>query len=391
MKKKKKKKAKSKTAKSLPTKSNPPVKFFGIQEVFSLVDNLKFDDAEGEGPSVKTELQIFPSTEVAGEVYHPSQEGPLKLDNDFFEQCVQSFEESGIDIMVDYNHASGMALSESDGAAAGFITELRYDDNGLWGTVEWNERGLKSITAKEYKYLSPEWATHQYDKGTGEVKEQGKLYALGLTNRPYLEGLLEAVATASENNNEGLIMTNDENLILAEEPVEGEAAEEQTETTADAVTEPAETAAEETTDAAATEATILASQAKAEAALAALREVQAEQRNSLIMSAQDAGKITPAMLAGVQKYSDTLGALDTADGGLGELKEFLGNLPIQTFSAEVGEPGDQSQETDELSETDRVMASRLGISVEQMKKFGNARTINSDGKLVLNDGTIRDL
>lgn len=351
---------------------------------------MKFDDAEGEGPSVKTELQIFPSTEVAGEVYHPSQEGPLKLDNDFFEQCVQSFEESGIDIMVDYNHASGMALSEADGAAAGFITSLEVRDDGLWGSVEWNDRGVKSITAKEYKYLSPEWATHQYDKHSGDIIEQGRVFACSLTNRPYLESLISGVA-ASENNNEGIIMTNDENLILAEEPVEGEAAEEQTETTADAVTEPAETAAEETTDAAATEATILASQAKAEAALAALREVQTEQRNSLIMSAQDAGKITPAMLAGVQKYSDTLGALDTADGGLGELKEFLANLPIQTFSAEVGEPGDQSQETDELSETDRVMASRLGISVEQMKKFGNARTINSDGKLVLNDGTIRDL
>ena len=164
MKKKKKKKAKSKTM-----KSKPPVKFFGIQEVFSLVDNLKLNDADGEEPSVKSELQIFPATEMVGDVYHPSQEEPLELGQKFFESCVKSFEESGIDIMVDYNHASGMALSEADGAAAGFITSLEVRDDGLWGNVEWNERGVKSITAKEYKYLSPEWATHQYDKHSGDV------------------------------------------------------------------------------------------------------------------------------------------------------------------------------------------------------------------------------
>ena len=86
--------------------------------MFSLVDNLKFNDADGEEPSVKSELQIFPATEMVGDVYHPSQEEPLELGQKFFESCVKSFEESGIDIMVDYNHASGMAMSQEDGAAA---------------------------------------------------------------------------------------------------------------------------------------------------------------------------------------------------------------------------------------------------------------------------------
>ena len=379
MKKKKKKKAKSKTM-----KSKPPVKFFGIQEVFSLVDNLKFNDADGEEPSVKSELQIFPATEMVGDVYHPSQEEPLELGQKFFESCVKSFEESGIDIMVDYNHASGMAMSQEDGAAAGFITSLEAREDGLWGNVEWNERGIKSITAKEYKYLSPEWATHQYDKGSGEIVEQGRVFACSLTNRPYLENLISGVS-ASEINNEGIAMTDD-NLNLAEDPAEGEAVEE-TQTTTD---EAKGTTVDDTTAQATDAAALKASLAKTEITLLALREVQNEQRNTLITMAQDSGKVTPAMLAGVKKYSDTLGALNTADGGLNELKEFLGNLPVQTFSAEVGEVGVQV-ETTGLTDTDKKMATRLGISVEQMEKFGNARTINSDGKLVLNDGTIRDL
>lgn len=387
LKKKKKNKAKSKQ-KTAAKKITEPIKFYGTHEVFSMVDNLSFENGDGEDQAATSELQIFPATKQVGDVYHPSQEEPLKLDEEFFQSCVASFNESGIDIMVDYNHASGMAMSEKDGAAAGFIVDLQARDDGLWGICEWNDRGLSSIESREYKYLSPEWSTHQYDKKSGEVVEQGRVFAVSLTNRPYLESLIAPVAASEQT--EGLIMTEEENILVEPETGTEEAVEETTTAEADAVEEP--TTADETAveTAGETDENLLAT-VRAEAALVALREVQAEQRNMLIELGMDEGKITPNMLTTVQKYSDALGQSGQADGGIKELKSFVASLPNQLFKHEVGTVEGQGDEEDTLSDTDRIMANRLGITTDLMKKFGEARTITQDGKLLLQDGSIIDL
>jgi phage I-like protein len=39
--------------------------------------------------------------------------------------------------------------------AAGWIKELRHDETGLWGRVEWTARAAAMIAAREYRTLSP--------------------------------------------------------------------------------------------------------------------------------------------------------------------------------------------------------------------------------------------
>ena len=382
--KKKKLKKQNKTKIKVKPKKVPVKNKFGTQEgVLCLVDNITLDDYDEENFTALSEIQIFPSTQSAGEIYHPSQDEPLKLDQDFFDGMIKSFDDSGIHVMVDYNHASGMALSEADGRAAGFIVALSSKEDGLYGTVEWNERGLASIEKREYKYLSPEWSTHQYDKHSGEVVDQGRLFAVALTNRPYLEGTIAPLA-ATDNLEEGIETMED---VKVSESSEANTSEVNEDAEAAATTKEEKETIKQDTD-----ALLAAEQARSHAAIIALKEVQKEQREALIETAMSEGRVTPAMLPSVQGYSETLGEANLNDGGISDLRGLLKNLPVQTFNKEVGGHVVQNDDVGvDISDTDKIIAQRLGITTDLMQRFGGVRGLTSDRKLVLEDGTLRDL
>ena len=100
---------------------------------------------------------------------------------------VANFEAIDNDIPIDYEH-----LSYEPGVAAkasGWIKKL-YDlgERGLWADVEWTVAAKDMIAEKEYRYLSPAIVFNYKDPSSG--KNVGAfLDSVGLTNRPYLDGM----------------------------------------------------------------------------------------------------------------------------------------------------------------------------------------------------------
>ncbi len=95
---------------------------------------------------------------------------------------VLAFQASGVDLPVDYEHQNDNPDARLKGPvpAAGWIKELRADDTGLWGRVEWTATARELIGNREYRYLSPSFL---YYIKTGAI---AKLKGAGLVHNPNL-------------------------------------------------------------------------------------------------------------------------------------------------------------------------------------------------------------
>lgn len=101
---------------------------------------------------------------------------------------IAAFQEGGLDLVVDYEHASDIPEARLKGPvkAAGWIKELRQNEAGLWGRVEWTATARQIIAAKEYRYLSPVFY-HDKDHRIWRLK------GAGLVHQPNLH--LKALAS----------------------------------------------------------------------------------------------------------------------------------------------------------------------------------------------------
>ena len=72
--------------------------------------------------------------------------------------------------------------------AVGWITEVEVRDTGLWGKVEWNERGKDSLSDKEFKFFSPEFYRDYEDPQTHQIY-RNVLTGGALTKSPYFKEL----------------------------------------------------------------------------------------------------------------------------------------------------------------------------------------------------------
>jgi phage I-like protein len=99
---------------------------------------------------------------------------------------ILAFQEGGIDLPVDYEHQSDMPAARQAGPipAAGWIKELRHNEEGLWGRVEWTATARQMIGAKEYRFLSPVFY-HNRARQIMRLKGAGLVHAPNL----YLKAL----------------------------------------------------------------------------------------------------------------------------------------------------------------------------------------------------------
>ena len=95
--------------------------------------------------------------------------------------------ELAMDLPIDYDHATDLAPAGTGVPAAGWIKAFEVREDGIWGKVDWTERGAAAVRGGEYRYLSP---VFQFDKKTKEVT---RLLRAALTNNPAL--YLKAVAS----------------------------------------------------------------------------------------------------------------------------------------------------------------------------------------------------
>jgi len=122
--------------------------------------------------------------------------GEFSIEEEDLDQMVANFEGGERDVVVDYQHGS-TAMDPEAGKAAGWVKSLAKKEKGtqLWATVEWTDKAVEYIEAEEYKYISPEFEQNAKDK-LGE-KIGTVLYAVALTNRPFLEGMAPVMLSES--------------------------------------------------------------------------------------------------------------------------------------------------------------------------------------------------
>ena len=280
-------------------------------------------------------------------------------------------------IPVDYEHQTENAPKNGQPApASGWITALEAREDGIWAHVEWTERAAAFIRAGEYRYVSPVFF---YDKKTGAIQA---IESVALTNLPNLGGL-KAIATKEKNMN-GL----KERLGLSPDATDVEVSQALAALVAER--DGLKAAMREIGRAAQCKSTDLADVGKAVAALAAsaqnpdpakfvpielynaagreLAEMKAAQAKaaaaSLVDTARQAGKISPAMEAWARDYASkdpegfaawSESAPDQRPGG------------DKATAAKATPPGDAGR----LTEEEKAICRNCGISEEDYIKGKN--------------------
>jgi len=116
--------------------------------------------------------------------------GEFELSETDFKQMVINYERLGLDIVVDYEHAT--IFNPEKAPAAGWIPaepiSLKVEDGDLWARIEWTETAMEHIKAREYRYLSPVFVPNTPDRVTGE-NIGWTLHSVALTNTPFLAEL----------------------------------------------------------------------------------------------------------------------------------------------------------------------------------------------------------
>ena len=136
--------------------------------------------------------------------YH-KQYGKVEITRRLFDEMVENFSKKvrGIDLMIDYSH-------DSDKEAAGWIKGLNVREvqlsegdeaNGieptiehqLWADVEWTPKGRKTLSDKEFAYLSADFDPSYKDNENPTHSFGAVLLGAGLTNRPVIKRMNPAI------------------------------------------------------------------------------------------------------------------------------------------------------------------------------------------------------
>lgn len=102
--------------------------------------------------------------------------------NDDPQAVIESLNARGVDLVIDFEHATELKSPNGDQApAAGWVSGFELRENGsIWGRVEWTPRGTAAVANREYRYLSPVLI---YESKSRRVRS---LSSIGLVNKPNL-------------------------------------------------------------------------------------------------------------------------------------------------------------------------------------------------------------
>ena len=316
-----------------------------------------------------------------------SAKGEFDVDGESFSAMKAQIAQRGVDLVVDYEHQT---LTGEQAPAAGWVKELFLDDGQIKARVEWTDRAKAYLENREYRYLSPVITVRKADN-----KAMG-LHSIALTNTPAIEHM-EAIVNSL--NFEGGQNTMNEFMkkLAALLGLGEDATEEQVAEALKACVEEnkslKESAAEAAKQQPAEDDKVVANKAVCELlglkAGAATADVAAaimalkggniggvnlvEQVKSLEAKLADrdaeeavelalkAGKITPAQREWAKGY-----ALKSLD----DFRGFVEKAPQVVPMGTVGGSEPLALKNEELDEATLLVCKQLGISAEDVKKYG---------------------
>lgn len=128
--------------------------------------------------SLDNKVKITPAGEVTG------------IDGRVFNidgnQLLKRLIKNKLELALNVNHG----WSSSRDEAVGWFKDFELKKDGIYATLELNEAGKELVSAKKYKYLSPEFYI-------GETREVNLIVGVGLVNKP---NLLNKSLNKSQNN-----------------------------------------------------------------------------------------------------------------------------------------------------------------------------------------------
>lgn len=305
-----------------------------------------------------------------------SSKGDFDVDEESYAAMKRQIAQRGVDLVVDYEHQT---LKGVEAPAAGWVKALKLEDGQIKAEVEWTPRGRQYLENREYRYLSPVIFA-QNGRAEG-------LHSLALTNTPAIMGMTPIVNSESfEGGNERMDMkTLAEILGLG-----ADATWEQIVEAAKALATEAKSLKErqppdnEAVVANKAVCELLGLKAGAETAdvtakimelkggiidgvnvVAKLAELEKKDKvreaEAAVVLALKAGKITPA-----QKDWATQYAMDNPEG----FRSFVEKAPQVVPMGQVLQNGPAPLKNDALDDAALLVCKQLGISTEDVKKYG---------------------
>ena len=259
--------------------------------------------------------------------------------------------------VIDENHSTDLSAPKGGEAPAfGWFRNFTVEaDGSIWADVEWNARGQKAVSEKEYKYISPVFTR---DKD-GNITE---ILRAALTNNPNLDNpaLNSSQETAEEKN-------MDKELCAALGIPE-------TATTADALVAIKKLKTElngaqnKGVDLAAyaPRADLTAMQQRAEKAEKELAEMNAAslktKAEAAVEQAVKDGKIAPASKEG---YLDLCSTKD----GFEKFEKIMAATPSINGGTQVSDKAPENKEKVELNAAEKEWTSVMGYTAEEWAKI----------------------
>lgn len=314
-----------------------------------------------------------------------SSKGEFNVDEESLREMKAQIAQRGVDVVVDYEHQT---LKGVQAPAAGWVKELKLEDGHIKALVEWTPQAAEYLKNKEYRYLSPVINVRKTDgKAIG-------LHSLALTNTPAIENMPSIVNSSTfEGGQEQMeIMKKIAQLLgLGEDATEDQIIEalgkmlDEVKSLKDAAAgggaQPAEDekvvankavcellglkAGAATDDVA---AKIMELKTGTIDGVNVVAELKALKKENAERAAQDAvtlalksGKITPAQKDWAKDY-----AMDNPKG----FASFVEKAPQIVPMSEIAGGDNLALKGDEVDEATLLVCKQLGITAEDVKKYG---------------------
>lgn len=152
-----------------------------------------------EDGKLPTDIMILPKGDWNTQFY-----GPMQVTEDHLTQIVANFK-SGVRKLVPID------VDHDGGRAAGWIQEVRAEEDGLHAKADWTPYGEELLGSKEYRLFSPEWSFDYVDPEHG-TRHGAVLIAGSLTNRPLFKELPVLMASEGSSAEKGL--TNEKAIMI---------------------------------------------------------------------------------------------------------------------------------------------------------------------------------
>lgn len=294
------------------------------------------------------------------------------VDQQAFELIQANIAARGNEVVFDYEHMS--VLERKPSPASGWIKELVWEDGiGIRAKVEWTDQAASFIAAKEYRYFSPVFTVRASDSRVCGLD------SVALTNRPRttnLTPILAKLEAGLETNKEtimdrkqliaalGLKEDATDTEILAATAKLGIKFPEAKEVVPNTII--AALGLKDSDDTSTIVATIHALKQGSTGSVSreefiAMQATLAERdAKDAVNAAVKAGKVAPAQKDWAMNYAKT---------DLKSFNTFVAMAPVVVPLDQL--PGGPKQEKEgELSEATIQVASQMGVSKEDIKKYG---------------------